>query len=70
MVGSEQQGRMNKIQIVFADNDEVDTSCGPTRSEASVDLFYEAQVHDVEGVAWSIERIALLPHLETKKFNG
>lgn len=69
VVGSEQQGRMNKIQILFADNQEVDTSCGPTRSEAFIDLFYEAGVDD-KGEAWSVKRIAIIPRLEVEKVNG
>jgi hypothetical protein len=68
-VGSEQQGRMNKIELLFSEKNTVDTSCGPTRSEHWVDLYYQAGVHETgpDWVKWSIERIALIPRLETER---
>ena len=72
LVGSEQQGRMNKIELFFAETKSVDSSCGPTRSERAIDLFYEAGVHETgeDWVKWSIERIALIPRLELQRFEG
>ncbi len=72
LVGSEQQGRMNKIELFFAETKRVDSSCGPIRSEQAVDLFYRAGVHETgeDWVKWSIERIALIPHLELEKFTA
>jgi len=66
IIGSKQQGRMNKIELIFATADAIETSCGPTRSEQNVDLFFEAGVHDSgdDWVKWSIHRIALLPRLD------
>jgi hypothetical protein len=72
IIGSEQQGRMNKIELFFAESTRVDTSCGPLRSEHAVDLYYRAGVHETgdDWVKWSIERVALIPRLELEKFNG
>lgn len=72
LVGSKQQGRMNKIELFFAETKRVDTSCGPMRAEHAIDLFYEAGVHETgdDWVKWSIERIALIPRLELEKFSG
>ena len=69
LVGSLQQGRMNKIELTFADDLKSLTSCGPTRNEQSIDLYYEAYVHETgeDWVKWSVRRIALLPHLETER---
>lgn len=69
VVGSEQQGRMNKIELFFAETRRVDSSCGPIRSEQAIDLFYKAGVHETgaDRVKWSIERIALMPRLELEK---
>lgn len=70
IVGSQQQGRMSKIELCFAENSVVDTSCGPTRSEQHVDLYFQAGVYETgnDWVKWSIERIALMPRLETKRY--
>ena len=72
LVGSGQQGRMNKIELFFAEAEPVESSCGPIRTERAVDLFYEAGVHETgdDWVKWSIERIALIPRLELEKFPG
>lgn len=69
IVGSEQEGRMNKIELFFAEKEAVETSCGPTRSEQNVDLYFEAGVHETgeDWVKWSIQRIALMPRLETER---
>ncbi len=70
IVGSEQQGRMNKIELLFAETVTSETSCGPSRSEWRVDLYYEAGVHEAgdDYVKWAIERIALMPALELERF--
>lgn len=70
IVGSKQQGRMNKIELLFAEKHLVETSCGPTRSEQSVDLYFEAGVHETgnDWVKWSIQHIALIPRLETERY--
>lgn len=72
IVGSEQQGRMSKIELLFADDQKVETSCGPTRNEQAVDLYYQAGVHETgdDWVKWSIERIALMPRLDTERFTA
>lgn len=72
IVGSEQQGRMNKIELFFAENQRADTSCGPLRTEHAVDLYYQAGVHETgdDWVKWSIERVALIPRLELERLNG
>ena len=72
LVGSEQQGRMNKIELFFAEAKRVESSCGPIRTERAVDLFYEAGVHETgyDWVKWSILRIALIPRLELERFPG
>ena len=70
IVGSSQQGRMNRIELLFAESVVSDTSCGPDRSETRVDLYYEAGVYGAgqsEG-RWAIERLAILPPLETEKY--
>ena len=70
LVGSKQQGRMNKIELFFAETEPVESSCGPIRTEWAVDLFYEARVHETgqDWVKWSIKRIALIPRLEVERF--
>lgn len=71
LVGSKQQGRMNKIELLFAEQKTIDTSCGPLRSESAVDLYYQAGVHETgeDWVKWSIERVALIPRLRTERVN-
>jgi|GEM_PF-1899171 len=72
IVGSEQQGRMNRIELLFAEDDEIETSCGPTRNEERVDLYYQAGVYETgeDWVRWAVERIAIMPPLDTEKFDG
>ena len=66
IVGSGQQGRMNKIELTFSEERAVDTSCGPTTSEMDADLFFEAGADMVNAndVEWFVKRIALMPRLE------
>ena len=69
IIGREQQGRMNKIELLFAETVTSDTSCGPDRSEWPVDLYYEAGVYEAgEYAKWAIERIALMPPLQLERF--
>lgn len=72
IVGSEQQGRMSRIELLFAESVVSDTSCGPDRSESRVDLYYQAGVYEMgdEWVKWAIERIAIMPPLQTEKFSA
>ncbi len=69
IVGSEQQGRMNRIELLFADKVTTDTSCGPDRAAWRVDLYYKAWVYEAgeDWVKWAIERVALMPPLEIVK---
>ncbi len=69
IVGSRQQGRMNKIELTFSEERAVDTSCGPTKSEMDADLFFEASAAPVDAndVEWFVSRIALMPRLELKR---
>lgn len=70
VVGSEQQGRMNKIELLFAETVTSETSCGPSRSELRVDLFYEAGAYAFgeNDVKWAVKRIALMPPLDLDRF--
>ena len=70
LVGNEQQGRMNKIELLFAETVASETSCGLDRSERRVDLYYEAGVYDWgdDHVKWAVERIALMPTLQFQRF--
>lgn len=72
LVGSKQQGRMNKIELFFAETKRVDTSCGLMRTEHAIDMFCEAGVYETgeDWVKWCIERIALIPRLEVEKFKA
>jgi hypothetical protein len=72
IVGSKQQGRMNRIELLFAESKVSETSCGPDRSEQRVDLYYEAGVYKTgaDWVKWAVERLAFLPPLEMERFNG
>ena len=66
------QSRMNNIEIVFAEAQATETSCGPTRSEWSFDLFYEggSDYGDNETIEVFIAHLALIPHLVTDRENG
>ena len=70
ITGSEQQGRMNRIELLFADSVETFTSCGPDRSEWRADLYYMAGVYELgeDSVRWAIERMAIMPPLESQRF--
>ena len=72
VIGSKQRGRMNRIELLFAEGQFTETSCGPDRGEVRADLYYQAGVYEAgeEWVMWGIERLALMPHLETERFNG
>ncbi len=72
IVGNKQQGRMNRIELLFAESKVSDTSCGPDRSEQRVDLYYEAGVYETgdDWVKWAVERLAFLPPLAMERFNG
>jgi hypothetical protein len=71
VVGNKQQGRMNRIELLFAESKMSETSCGPDRSEQRVDLYYEAGVYETgeDWVKWAVERLAFLPPLEMERFN-
>lgn len=70
IVGSKQQGRMNRIEFLFAERSVTETSCGPDRSEIRVDLYFEAGVYDsgADQVKWGIERLAWMRPLDTERF--
>ncbi len=70
IVGSKQQGRMSRIELMFAEGRSTETSCGPDRGELRADLYYQAGVYDTgeDCVKWGIERLALMPPLETERF--
>ncbi len=72
IVGSRQQGRMSRIELLFAEGVMSETSCGPDRSERRAHLYYQAGVYETgeDWVKWGIERLALMPPLELEKFNG
>ena len=72
IVGNKQQGRMNKIELLFAEEVTSETSCGPDRSERRADIYFEAGVYDSgeDWVKWAIERIAIMPPLDTERFDG
>ena len=71
IIGSRQQGRMNRIELLFAEKQTVDTSCGPDRAELRTDLYYQAGVYETgdDWVKWAIERLAFMPPLELERFN-
>ena len=72
IIGSRQQGRMNRIEMLFAESQTVETSCGPDRAELRTDLYYQAGVYETEfdSVKWAIERLAFMPPLEMERFNA
>ena len=72
IVGSRQQGRMNRIELLFAEGQLSETNCGPDRSEIRVDLYFQAGVYEAgdDWVKWGVERLALMPPLEIERFNG
>jgi hypothetical protein len=72
IVGNKQQGRMNRIELLFAESKVSETSCGPDRSEQRADLYYEAGVYETgdDWAKWAVERLAFLPPLEMERVNG
>ena len=71
IVGNKQQGRMNRIELLFAEGKTTDTSCGPDRAEMRADLYYQAGVYEIgdDWVKWGIERLALMPPFELERLN-
>ena len=75
VVGNKQQGRMNRIELLFADSEVEFTSCGPGRNEWPVDLYYQAGVYEIESDSqewaqeWAIERLAIMPRLDLERAN-
>ncbi|MGH6786229.1 MAG: hypothetical protein ACREBO_05320 [Novosphingobium sp.] len=72
IVGNKQQGRMSRIELLFAEGVTSNTSCGPDRSERRAHLYYQAGVYETgdDWVKWGIERLAFLPPLALERFDG
>ena len=45
--GSPEQGETNKIEITFAQDEYIETTCGPTNFASDIDIFYESPGYDV-----------------------
>lgn len=68
IVGPKKQGDSNLIELLFAEGTSLDTSCGPDRFEIRTNLYYRAGVYEAGeySVKWGIERLALMPYLQTE----
>lgn len=72
IIGNKQQGRMNRIELLFAESKMTETSCGPDRSEQRAHLYYQAGTYETSDnwTKWAIERLAFMPPLELERFDG
>ncbi len=67
IIGNKQDGRLNKIELIFAEPEYTETSCGPTRSEIRYDLFYQADSYEYNSIQDSVKRaimkLSIMPKL-------
>jgi hypothetical protein len=61
--GPDELGAVRRIDLVFAEDKTTLTSCGPTRSETSLQILYKTHytVLSVRDHLWGMDRIAIMP---------
>lgn len=66
--GPDELGAVRRIALTFAEDKTTLTSCGPTRSENSLQIIYNTHytILSVRDQVWGLERIAIMPLVDPR----